>query len=85
MRGVTPLPEAIRKITSLPASVLGLIDRGTIAAGQFADINVIHDAPHLITRAQGYAATLVNGVPILIDDDLTGLAPVSSSANSIAE
>ena len=76
----------------MPASVLGLIDRGTIAPGQFADINVIdyqrlqtgyprmvydfpHEAPHLITRAQGYAATLVNGVPILIDDELTGARP----------
>ena len=90
--GITPLPEAIRKITSLPASVLGLIDRGIIAPGQFADINVIdyqrlqtgypsmeydfpHEAPHLITRAKGYAATLVNGVPILIDDELTGARP----------
>jgi N-acyl-D-aspartate/D-glutamate deacylase len=89
---VASLPDAIRKITSLPASVLGLIDRGTLAPGQFADINVIdyarlqtgyptmvydfpHDAPHLITRAKGYAATLVNGVAILIDDELTGARP----------
>ena len=89
---ITPLPEAIRKITSLPASVLGLIDRGTLAPGQFADINVIdyqrlqtgyptmvydfpHEAPHLITRAKGYVATLVNGVPILLDDELTGARP----------
>ena len=90
--GITSLPEAIRKITSLPASILGLIDRGTLATGQFADINVIdyerlqtgyprmaynfpHEAPHLINRAKGYAATLVNGVPILIDDELTGERP----------
>jgi dihydroorotase/N-acyl-D-amino-acid deacylase len=35
-----PLPEAIRKITSLPASRLGLKDRGHIAPGAVADITV---------------------------------------------
>lgn len=39
-RGIFSLPDAVRRLTSLPAGVLGLIDRGTLAPGQFADINV---------------------------------------------
>jgi N-acyl-D-amino-acid deacylase len=30
----------VHKLTELPAKVLGLIDRGTLSAGQFADINI---------------------------------------------
>ncbi|HDL85597.1 MAG TPA: D-aminoacylase, partial [Candidatus Acetothermia bacterium] len=37
-KGILDLPEAIRKMTSLPASRLGLKDRGMIAEGQAADI-----------------------------------------------
>ena len=40
-RGVYSLAEAIRRMTSMPASFLGLNDRGTIAVGQRADLNVI--------------------------------------------
>ena len=36
-----PLTEAIRKMTSLPAKVLGLNDRGVISQGMKADLNVI--------------------------------------------
>lgn len=39
-RGVVDLPEAIRKMTTLPAQRLGLEGRGRIAPGQFADIAV---------------------------------------------
>jgi N-acyl-D-amino-acid deacylase len=39
--GRIALPEAIRKMTSLPATVLGLSDRGILAEGMKADINVI--------------------------------------------
>ena len=38
--GVYTLPEAVRRITSVPAGVLGLDDRGTLAVGKQADINV---------------------------------------------
>ena len=37
---VLTLEEAIRKMTSLPASLMGLTDRGRIAKGQFADITI---------------------------------------------
>ena len=37
---VLKLEEAIRKMTSLPANLMGLTDRGKIAEGQYADITV---------------------------------------------
>ena len=38
--GVYSLQEAIRRISAVPADVLGLDDRGTLAVGKRADINV---------------------------------------------
>ncbi len=43
-RGWLTLEEAIRKMTSLPASRLGLKDRGTIAKGQVADLVLFNPA-----------------------------------------
>jgi|TARA_B110000259_G_scaffold188451_1_gene247609 N-acyl-D-amino-acid deacylase len=40
-RGVYGLEEAVRRITSIPAHVLGLTDRGTLTVGSKADINII--------------------------------------------
>lgn len=64
------LPEAVRKMTSLPASHFRLRDRGVLAAGAFADIVVFDPAgicdtstyenPHQLAR--GIAAVIVNGV-----------------------
>ena len=42
--GLLPLPEAIRRITSLPADVFGLQGRGRIAASAFADLVVFDPA-----------------------------------------
>ena len=39
-QGLYSLGEGIRRMTSGPARVLGLTDRGTLAAGQRADVNV---------------------------------------------
>ena len=38
--GVYTLQEAVRRISSVPAGVLGLDDRGVLAAGKRADLNV---------------------------------------------
>jgi N-acyl-D-amino-acid deacylase len=74
-RGVTNLESAIRSMTSLPASVFGLTDRGVIREGAVADLAVfdpdlVRDAatytePHQL--AEGMAWVLVNGVPVIAD------------------
>jgi N-acyl-D-aspartate/D-glutamate deacylase len=43
-RGVRPFADAVRRLTSQPAGVLGLRDRGTVVAGAFADLNVFDPA-----------------------------------------
>ncbi|MGQ0701518.1 MAG: amidohydrolase family protein, partial [Gemmatimonadales bacterium] len=69
-RKVLTLPEAIRKMTSLPASRLGLSDRGRIARGLMADL-VIFDPATVADRATfeaphqysvGIDYVIVNGV-----------------------
>ncbi len=49
-RKVTSLPEMIRKITSLPASVYGFTEKGVIKEGYDADI-CIFDAEKIIDKA----------------------------------
>ena len=39
--GLFPLAEAIRRMTSAPARIIGLADRGTLAPGMRADVNVL--------------------------------------------
>lgn len=68
-RGVLPLAEAIRRMTSLPAQRLRLTDRGRLAAGMKADIAIFDtgrvedlatfDEPHQFPRGVEYV--LVNG------------------------
>ncbi|MBW3542520.1 MAG: amidohydrolase family protein, partial [Planctomycetes bacterium] len=68
---VLPLPKAIRSASSLPAEILGLKDRGRLAAGMFADL-VVLDPKELIDRATfdephqystGVEYVFVNGRP----------------------
>ncbi len=68
-KGVFPLPEAIRRMTSWPAERIGLKDRGTIAPGMAADIVVFDpdkvrdvatfEEPH--RYSEGIELVLVNG------------------------
>jgi N-acyl-D-amino-acid deacylase len=80
---VIPLQEAIRKMTSLPASILGLQDRGTIAEGQWADL-VIFDPATVADRATfedpfqypvGIDTVLVNGEVVLDEGKHTNARP----------
>ena len=77
------LAEALRKMTSLPASRLGLADRGTIAAGKKADL-VVFDAAKILDRAnfarphrlaEGVQSLVVNGQVVLHDGKHTGAKP----------
>jgi N-acyl-D-aspartate/D-glutamate deacylase len=43
-RRLVSLPKAIHQLTQQAAAVLGLIDRGTVAVGAFADLNVFDPA-----------------------------------------
>jgi N-acyl-D-aspartate/D-glutamate deacylase len=64
------LAEAVRKMTSFAAGVLGIDDRGTIAAGMRADILVFDPArvhatasyPEPLRLAEGFDIVIVNGV-----------------------
>ena len=73
-RNILSLEEAVRKMTSLPAQILSIQDRGLIKQGYYADI-VIFDSNTIIDKATfkdphqyavGVHSVLVNGV-IVID------------------
>ncbi|GAA0774648.1 D-aminoacylase [Roseibium denhamense] len=64
---VLTLPEAIRKMTSLPAQVFGLKSRGVIELGNAADLVLfdpsrIREGVSLSNFANGIEAVIVNGV-----------------------
>jgi N-acyl-D-amino-acid deacylase len=59
-RNIVTLPDAIRRLTELPAGVLGLIDRGTLGVGKFADINVF-DIDALAAEHPTYVNDFPNG------------------------
>ena len=80
---VLPLTEAIRKMTSLPASQLGLADRGRIAAGYVADL-VVFDPAVVIDRSTvehpqapplGIPHVMVAGDWVVRDGKVTGAHP----------
>ena len=80
-RGTIDLPFAIRSMTSLPAGVFGLKDRGTLRPGAWADILIfdparVRDAatylePHQLSQGMEYV--LVNGVIEKDADVFTGM------------
>jgi N-acyl-D-aspartate/D-glutamate deacylase len=68
-RGVLSLPEAVRKMTSFAAGVLGVEDRGVLRAGMKADLLVFDPAnvkslatyPDPLQLAEGFDVVVVNG------------------------
>jgi N-acyl-D-amino-acid deacylase len=77
------LPEAIRKMTSLPAARLGLADRGSVAVGKKADL-VVFDPATIVDRAdfakphqlsEGVRYLVVNGQIVIRDGAHTGAKP----------
>lgn len=78
-----PLEEAIRKMTSLPASVLGLPDRGLLRPGYWADV-VLFDPDRVADRATfespkqypaGVEFVFVNGQLVVGRGEHTGARP----------
>ena len=77
------VPEAVRKMTSLPASNLGISNRGLLRPGYFADIAVFDPATiqdHATFEkprqlATGVSAVFVNGQQVLRDGEHTGAKP----------
>ena len=81
--GVIPLEEAIRKLTSLPTTNLGISDRGMLAEGYYADV-VVFDPATIIDHATfedphqystGVVHVFVNGGQVLRDGEHTGATP----------
>ena len=68
-RGAIDLPSAIRSMTTLPATVFGMKDRGQLRAGAFADVLIFdlakindpatYEKPHQL--AEGMIDIIVNG------------------------
>src|SRR5258708_40132633 len=80
---VISLTEAVRRLTSLPATNLGLDHRGFLREGMFADV-VVFDAQTIADRATfknphqlavGVKHVFVNGVQVLKDGEHTGSRP----------
>ena len=81
--GVISLAEAVRRMTSLPADIVGLRDRGRIANNLPADF-VLFDRKEITdhatledprARATGIRATFVNGQPVSRNGGFTGALP----------
>jgi N-acyl-D-aspartate/D-glutamate deacylase len=80
---VLTLEEAVRKMTTLPAQILGLKDRGQLRDGMAADVVVFDPATVGETNsfekpksyAKGVAYVLVNGVPVIDKGEHTGARP----------
>ena len=72
-RSVLSLPEAVRRISSQPAQRLGLVDRGLLRAGAFADVVVfdpvaVQDHTSVLTplnHPSGFSHVMVNGCHVV--------------------
>jgi N-acyl-D-amino-acid deacylase len=78
-----PLEEAVRKLTHLPATNLGLDHRGLLKDGYYADV-VVFDPAAIADRATyekphqysvGVKHVFVNGTQVLRDGEHTGAKP----------
>ena len=80
---IIPLEEAIRRMTSLPASNLKLEGRGSLETGSFADVVIFdpekiqdhanYESPHQYST--GVLHVFVNGQQVLEEGEHTGATP----------
>src|SRR3989475_9864641 len=80
---IIPMAEAVRRLSGLPATNLGLDHRGFIKEGMFADV-VVFDPAMISDRATfekphqyavGVKHVFVNGVQVIKDGEHTGAKP----------
>ncbi len=81
--GILSISEAVYKMTGLPAKTFQIEKRGVIAENYYADITVFD--PKKVTdtaafdnpfqRPEGIHHVLVNGVPVVLEGDVTGAMP----------
>jgi len=78
---ILTLPEAVRKMASLPAQILNLGDRGVIKTGMYADL-VAFDLDKVretgtfanpATYPRGIKHVIVNGAVAVEDENMTGI------------
>ena len=91
-QGAFTVEQAVHRMTRVPATVWGFADRGVVAPGMAADLNVfdlekvapalpelVYDLPggarRLRQKAEGFAATIVNGAVVVADGEPTGARP----------
>jgi N-acyl-D-amino-acid deacylase len=81
--GLLTLEAAVRKMTALPAEVFGLVGRGKIEPGAYADI-VVFDSATILDQAtfltptlpaRGIELVLVNGRDVFAGQSTTGARP----------
>jgi N-acyl-D-aspartate/D-glutamate deacylase len=82
-KGVLTLPDAVRKMTSLPAQIMGLQDRGLLRPGMAADLTIfdpktVRDRATFEDPSQypaGIPYVIVNGVVVIDQGQHTGAKP----------
>lgn len=82
-QGILSLEEAVRRLTSLPAGILGLEDRGTLRPGARADLVVFDPATvrdratfrEPLLYAEGIDDVFVNGTAVVRRGRVTGQRP----------
>lgn len=81
-----PVEQIVQKLTSLPAQLYRLKDRGVLKEGMKADLCLMDyekvrdtaDFEHSRRQAEGIISLYVNGLPVMEDRQITGILPGQS-------
>jgi len=92
-KGVMSLEDGIRRMSSFPARKIGLLDRGILRTGMFADIVILdpkkvidiatYDNPHQYSKGIEYV--FVNGTMAVKNEKLTGQLKGKALKHSITQ
>ncbi len=83
-RGLYSMGEAIRRLTSAPARVIGLVDRGTLRPGMRADVNVL-DADKVAERQPELVHDFPGGAPRYIQRSMGYKATIVNGQISVLD